>query len=109
MIRKIQIIINSNGKCFASAFNASPEEATHFNPYNYYARCEFSPTGDILLTNTFDASDPDNAEEALMELYGQLLNALDRIKIKTVQFMGGIDGGEICEDKFFSKESDKND
>ena len=109
MIRKIQIIINSNGKCFASAFNASPKEATHYNSDNYYARYEFSPAGDILLTNVFDASDPDNAEEALTELYGQLQNALDQIQVKAEHFMDGIDEGEICEDKFFSKESDKND
>lgn len=106
MIRKIQIIITSRGKCYASTFNASPEEAQSFDPDNLYAHHEVSPAGDLLLTNLFDASDPENAEEALTELYGELQLALSEIQLKVENFMDKIDEGEVCEDKFYSKESE---
>ena len=106
MIRKIQIIITSRGKCYASAFNASPEEVKDYDPSLFYPHYEISPAGDLLLTNLFDASDPENVEEALTELYGELQLALSEIQLKVENFMDGIDEGEICEDKFYSKESE---
>ena len=106
MIRKIQIIITSRGKCYASTFNASPEEVQSFDSDNHYAHHEISPAGDLLLTNLFDASDPENAEEALTELYGELQLALSEIQLKVENFMDEIDEGEVCEDKFYSKESE---
>lgn len=106
MIRKIQVIITSRGKRYASVFNASPEEAQSFDPDNLYAHHEISPAGDLLLTNLFDASDPENAETALTELYGELQLALSEIQLKVENFMDKIDEGEICEDKFYSKESE---
>lgn len=106
MIRKIQIIITSRGKCYASAFNASPEEVKDYDPSLFYPHYEISPAGDLLLTNLFDASDPENVEEALTELYGELQLALSEIQLKVENFMDKIDEGEICEDKFYSKESE---